>query len=102
MQNIILIAVLSWSLKSVVLKPLNQIRSALEEIASGDADLTRRLQVIRPDEIGEVARLFNLFVEHLQDVVRQVVQHAGLCNQLLRASQETHDRYHYRHHQGWR
>ncbi|MBK6908018.1 MAG: HAMP domain-containing protein [Rhodocyclaceae bacterium] len=76
-QNIILIAVLSWSLKSVVLKPLNQIRSALEEIASGDADLTRRLQVIRPDEIGEVARLFNLFVEHLQDVVRQVVQHAG-------------------------
>ncbi len=81
--NLALVIALSIGLNSVVIGPLNGIRAALEEIASGDADLTHRLKVIHQDEIGEVARLFNLFVEHLQDVVKQVVDNA---NELSHAS----------------
>jgi methyl-accepting chemotaxis protein len=71
-----LIAALLITLQSVVLQPLNRVRKALEEIASGDADLTRRLDVGREDEIGAVAHWFNVFVEHLQDVVKKVVANA--------------------------
>ena len=44
----------------------------METISVGDADLTRRLSISRQDEIGEVARLFNVFVERLQIVIRQI------------------------------
>lgn len=82
--NIALCAALSLSLKSVVLDPLNRVSDALSEIASGEADLTKRLMVVRKDEIGEVARLFNAFVERLQSVVAQVVRNA---DELSRASE---------------
>jgi len=70
--DIALVLVLVFSLRSVVLESLNRVRLALEEIASGDADLTQRLRVNREDEVGEVARLFNVFVERLQGIIRQV------------------------------
>jgi methyl-accepting chemotaxis protein len=73
LQNIVLLAALTITINSVVLQPLNRVRHALEEIASGEADLTRRLKVVNDDEIGEVARWFNVFVERLQQVVQRVV-----------------------------
>lgn len=68
----VLVTALVVSLRVVVLRSLGTVRSALGEIASGEADLTRRLQVHRRDEVGEVARNFNVFVERLQGVVRQI------------------------------
>lgn len=76
LQNIVLITILSLTINTVVLRPLNRVRKALEEIASGEADLTRRLTVSNDDEIGEVARWFNVFVGHLQEVVQQIVNSA--------------------------
>ncbi len=72
--NVALVAALVIGLNTVLMRSLNRIRSALETISSGDADLTRRLTVHREDEIGEVARLFNVFVERLQKIIRQVGQ----------------------------
>jgi methyl-accepting chemotaxis protein len=70
--DVALVLVLVLSLRSVVLQSLNRVRLALEEIASGDADLTRRIRVTQKDEVGEVARLFNVFVERLQGVIVEV------------------------------
>ncbi|WP_237219153.1 methyl-accepting chemotaxis protein [Rhodoferax aquaticus] len=70
--NIALIAALVLGLNAVVLRSLNEVREALAVISSGDADLTQRLRVARADEIGEVARLFNIFVARLQDIIKQI------------------------------
>ncbi len=70
--NVALILVVVVGLKAVVLASLTRVRTALEVISSGDADLTRRLNVHRNDEVGEVARLFNVFVERLQKIILQV------------------------------
>jgi methyl-accepting chemotaxis protein len=70
--NVALIVALTVSLNSVVMASLNRLRTAMETISSGDADLTRRLSVVRQDEIGEIARLFNVFVERLELVIRKV------------------------------
>lgn len=92
LQNLALVAVMVLVLNSFVLKPLNKVRRALEEIASGDADLTKRLSVASNDEIGDVAHWFNVFVEHLQGIVRQVAEGAealaGAAAQMSDGSKE--------------
>jgi methyl-accepting chemotaxis protein len=70
--NVALVIAVVVGLKAVVMASLTRVRTALEVISSGDADLTRRLEVRRHDEVGEVARLFNVFVERLQKIILQV------------------------------
>ncbi|MEI7611366.1 MAG: methyl-accepting chemotaxis protein [Betaproteobacteria bacterium] len=72
--NAILVLTLALSLREMVFRPLDRISHALQQIASGDADLTKRLDVGVRNEIGEVAFWFNTFVEHLQSIVGQVVK----------------------------
>jgi len=55
----------------------------LSDIASGQGDLTRRLPAEANDEVGEVCRAFNRFVEQIQAVVREV---AASSNQVFDAS----------------
>jgi hemerythrin-like metal-binding protein len=45
-------------------------------MASGDADLTQRIEVTHEDESGEVARSFNGFLENLQQIISMVMQNA--------------------------
>ena len=67
--NAILMFTLSMSMQRMVFKPLGRISNALQEIASGEADLTKRLEVGERNELGEVAYWFNTFVGQLQKIV---------------------------------
>jgi methyl-accepting chemotaxis protein len=75
--NVILVLTLSISLRTMVFRPLSRISAALQQIASGEADLTRRLEVGERNEIGEVAHWFNTFVGQLQKIVGQVIDSAN-------------------------
>ncbi len=90
--NTAIFFILVTTLRSLVLRPLRRVRNALHEIATGRADLTKRLEVKNDDEIGEVAHLFNRFVENLQGIVRQVVSGAehlqGSSNVMTKESGE--------------
>jgi methyl-accepting chemotaxis protein len=52
--------------------PLSTTAAMLKDIASGEGDLTRRLTATAGDEIGDVARWFNAFIEKIQTVVKKV------------------------------
>jgi methyl-accepting chemotaxis protein len=52
-----------------IVRPLAEVVRNLREIAEGEGDLTRTLRVESRDEIGELARNFNLFVERLREMV---------------------------------
>jgi len=52
--------------------PLNRAVEGLQDIAQGEGDLTMRLRVASKDEIGELARWFNIFIEKLQHIVGQI------------------------------
>ncbi len=54
------------------LNELGQIANALADIAEGDGDLTRRLQVKSQDEVGLLADKFNKFVDRLHNMVKNV------------------------------
>ncbi|HSV55272.1 MAG TPA: methyl-accepting chemotaxis protein [Burkholderiaceae bacterium] len=54
--------------------PIKRAATLLGEIASGNGDLTRRMQVETGDEIGQLADAFNRFAASLADIVRQLRQ----------------------------
>ncbi|WP_394200239.1 methyl-accepting chemotaxis protein [Shewanella waksmanii] len=52
-----------------LLMPLNDLEKAIENIASGEGDLTQRLTIKNQDECGAVAKNFNQFLESMQTLV---------------------------------
>lgn len=65
--------------------PLNETVAALEDIAEGEGDLTRRLKVRGKDEIALLANGFNKFVEKIHKAMTQV---SGATTQLAAAAEE--------------
>ena len=57
-----------------VAMPLQDAVEALEAIANGDGDLTRRLQVQGQDEIAQLGRAFNTFAEQVRTLVQDLNQ----------------------------
>jgi len=53
-------------------KPLRQLSSRLKDIAEGEGDLTKRLEGLSRDDIGETSRSFNLFMDKLQGIMREI------------------------------
>ncbi len=62
-------------INSIVLS-IKQVVKNLEDIAQGEGDLTKRLEIKTKDEIGTLSRWFNTFVEKLQSVIGEVAQNA--------------------------
>ncbi len=52
-----------------VIKPLKKVKDAIEEIASGDADLTKVVDIKTNDEIGEVVNVFNKFTGNMRGIM---------------------------------
>ena len=63
---------LVWLTARGVSRPILDVARRLREIASGDGDLTQRLNYDRDDELGELSGWFNRFLDKLQPVITQV------------------------------
>ncbi len=72
-------------MSAVITRPINLAVSTMKDIAEGEGDLTRRLNVAGRDEIGQLAEAFNSFVEKIHDVVSKV---SGSVTQLAAAAEQ--------------
>jgi methyl-accepting chemotaxis protein len=72
-----LLAFIWLFVRNVVTIPLDQMVAGLRSIASGEGDLTRRLEVKGKDEIGEASAVFNDMMAKFGSLVRQVSESAG-------------------------
>jgi methyl-accepting chemotaxis protein len=54
------------------LKPLRLVKDTIMGIATGNADLTKRIEINSHNEIGQVVSGFNMFAEKLQNIIRDV------------------------------
>ena len=55
-----------------MLKPLRSLDKNLNDIATGNADLTQRLTVHTADDIGSVTYGFNTFIEKLHNIMKEI------------------------------
>ncbi|MFM2484432.1 methyl-accepting chemotaxis protein [Celerinatantimonas yamalensis] len=68
---VVVLLIMSFLLK-IMFKNLSEITKSLDEIASGNGDLTIRLDVNSGDEIGQLATSFNRFVEQLHGIISRL------------------------------
>ena len=69
---VIIAIVLSTLVIKMIVSPLKAVESSITGIASGNADLTQRIEVTSHDEIGNVVNGFNQFTEKLQAIIGDV------------------------------
>ncbi len=55
-----------------IVKPINNIVSGLRDVAEGEGDLTKRLEIRGKGEVGELASLFNTFMAKLQTLIKEI------------------------------
>ena len=63
-----------------ITRPIVTASDMLKDIAQGEGDLTRRLEVSSKDEIGEMAKWFNVFAENIQQIIGSVQENARQVN----------------------
>lgn len=54
------------------IKPLSVVKDTIQGIASGNADLTKRIDLDSNNEIGQVVLGFNMFAKKLQEIIADV------------------------------
>ena len=86
--GVVMLVLLGLSV-AVVARTINasiaEVADSLQEIASGEGDLTRRLVTPSRDVIGRLVAAFNTFMERLQGIIRDV---ASSTNQLATAAEQ--------------
>ena len=86
---LLFVNILVWT----AIKPLKTVQNTISGIASGNADLTRRIEIRSNNEIGAVVEGFNKFSGKLQEIVKQLklskdtLSHAG--DSLHESTEET-------------
>ncbi|MNJ22869.1 Methyl-accepting chemotaxis protein PctB [compost metagenome] len=68
---VIIIALLGLLIR-VLMQPLHTMTRAMEDIAEGEGDLTKRLAIHNHDEFGILGSAFNRFVERVHGSIREV------------------------------
>ena len=81
---VVFILVLLGMLIRVLMRPLTEMGQAMENIAAGEGDLTRRLKVESNDEFGTLATAFNRFVERIHGSIRDVSSATEQVNEVAK------------------
>ncbi|MGK2230907.1 methyl-accepting chemotaxis protein [Colwellia polaris] len=70
---IMMIAIVVWLTVLPFVKRITRLKNAMKDIAEGDGDLTQRIPPLKQDEIGQLVDEFNIFVDSIQQLVRQTI-----------------------------
>ena len=65
----VLATAISFFIQAGIVTPINAAVNALRDIAEGEGDLTQRLPVTSQDEVGQLARWFNTFIERVHEII---------------------------------
>ncbi len=61
-------------------KPIVTTTRMIKDIAEGEGDLTKRLDVTSKDELGQLAQWFNQFLDSLQKIIGDIASHAAVVD----------------------
>lgn len=101
--SVIIAAFIIYLICLSVSNPINDVVEGLKDAAEGEGDLTKRLKVVTQDEVGELAKWFNVFIAKMQEIIKEVSENAGqlkqssgdlynISTELSKGTQDTTDR----------
>lgn len=73
-SSIIVSIIISGVIINHLVKPLVTVKNSITSIAKGNADLTQRIPAASNDEVGDVVKGFNKFIEKLQSIVKNLLE----------------------------
>jgi len=68
-----LIAVVVYLMILPLTKRITRLQETMHDIAEGDGDLTKRIEPLKNDEIGQLVKEFNTFIDKIQGLVKETV-----------------------------
>lgn len=71
---VILVSVMAIMINRSIMRPLELFDNSISSFASGDADLTARMEKFSVPEFHKLSHNFNRFVESLQNIIKRVNQ----------------------------
>ncbi|WP_306548089.1 methyl-accepting chemotaxis protein [Desulfobulbus sp.] len=70
--GILISLVLIFIITRGIVRPIRRTANMLKDISEGEGDLTKRLEVVSQDEVGQLAVCFNTFLDKLQNLVKDI------------------------------
>lgn len=68
----VVVAIFAVAVNRTIMKPLEQFDRSISAFASGEADLTARMETFKAPEFTKLSENFNAFVASLQTIIRSV------------------------------
>jgi len=89
---LLLMLAVSYTTAHSIFSHLAEMVGRVKDMAEGEGDLTKRIEITAKDELGELAHWINRFVDRLHDMVSRVAGNAqkvaGASEQLSNTSQQ--------------
>lgn len=79
----VIVVTVSLLFAVALIKPVRGLIDRLRDMAEGEGDLTKRMDADRKDEMGEVGRWFNQFVQNVETVI---IDMAGVADNVAAAA----------------
>jgi len=68
--DILMLLVLMFIIRKIVVSPIIHLDEVAKELATGDADLSKRLPIDSDDELGNASKSFNLFIDKVEKIAK--------------------------------
>jgi methyl-accepting chemotaxis protein len=71
--DILVLVILIWIVNKFIIKPIQELNQRAQDLATGNGDLTKRIDIDSNDEIGKVAKYINIFISKVQDIINSII-----------------------------
>ncbi len=80
----------AWLTTKSITGPIRNVTAGLRDVAEGEGDLTKRLNIGYKNEVGELASWFNVFIDKMDLMIKEIAENSGRlgnsADQLLKIS----------------
>jgi methyl-accepting chemotaxis protein len=89
---LVALLVVSGSVSRSIFRRLGHIVERIKDVAQGEGDLTKRIEVTSDDEVAELAKWFNSFMDKLHQMISQLAENTRALTtaseEIAKSSQE--------------
>ncbi len=70
------LGIIIFIISATIIKPISRLTNTTKELSSGEGDLTKRLEIKGNDELTEVGRYTNLFIEKVESTLKEAKENS--------------------------